>query len=78
MERVRGWIANLGGPSIIVAHGAIGRCLIGLVCNLGPAEVVLTKTPQGRFCRLENGRAMWSGPGPDTSETSFTPLPVEG
>jgi probable phosphoglycerate mutase len=58
-ERLKQWIGRLDGPTVIVAHGAIGRCLIGLVSGLAPAELVAVRTPQGSFSRLENGRIDW-------------------
>jgi probable phosphoglycerate mutase len=59
LERVRQWIGRIDGPTIIVAHGAIGRCLIGLVSGLAPAALVKVPTPQGHFCRLQDGRIDW-------------------
>ncbi len=59
LERVRQWIGRLDGPTVIVAHGAIGRCLIGLVSDLIPSALVKAPTPQGHFCRLEDGRIDW-------------------
>ena len=38
---------------------AIGRCLIGLVSDLPPDKLITAKTPQGCFCRLENGEIDW-------------------
>ena len=58
-ERLKQWIGRIDGPTVIVAHGAIGRCLIGLVSDLAPAELVAARTPQGCFCRLENGQIDW-------------------
>jgi broad specificity phosphatase PhoE len=59
LERVKQWIGRIGGPTVIVAHGAIGRCLIGLVSGLPPAAIVKAPTPQGHFCRLRDGRIDW-------------------
>lgn len=59
LERVRQWIGRIDGPTVIVAHGAIGRCLIGLVSDLPPARIVKAPTPQGHFCRLQDGRIDW-------------------
>jgi probable phosphoglycerate mutase len=58
-ERIRQWIGRLDGPTVIVAHGAIGRCLIGLVSDLSPASIIKAPTPQGHFCRLQDGRIDW-------------------
>jgi probable phosphoglycerate mutase len=59
LERVRQWIGRIDGPTVIVAHGAIGRCLIGLVSDLAPADLVAAKTPQGSFCLLQDGQIGW-------------------
>jgi probable phosphoglycerate mutase len=58
-DRVRQWIGRIDGPTVIVAHGAIGRCLIGLVSDLAPAALIKAPTPQGHFCRLQDGRIDW-------------------
>lgn len=58
-ERVRQWIGRIEGPTVIVAHGAIGRCLIGLVSDMPPAALIKAPTPQGHFCRLQDGRIDW-------------------
>jgi broad specificity phosphatase PhoE len=59
LDRVRQWIGRIDGPTVIVAHGAIGRCLIGLVSDLAPADLVAAKTPQGSFCLLQDGQIGW-------------------
>ncbi|CAN5278909.1 histidine phosphatase family protein [soil metagenome] len=59
IERVRQWIGRIDGPTVIVAHGAIGRCLIGLVSDLSPDQMIKAPTPQGCFCRLKDGRIDW-------------------
>jgi probable phosphoglycerate mutase len=59
LARIRQWIGRFSGPTVIVAHGAIGRCLIGLVADLSPEQLVQAKTPQGSFCRLQNGQFGW-------------------
>ncbi len=57
--RLGAWLHRLTQPAVIVSHGAIGRCLIGHLCDLGPAEIVNLQMPQGQYCRIENGRAEW-------------------
>jgi broad specificity phosphatase PhoE len=57
--RAESWLATLTRPTLVVSHGALGRCLIGHVCGLEPAQLVSLKTPQGCYCRLENGNAHW-------------------
>ena len=59
LGRVRKWLGRIDGPTIIVAHGAIGRCLIGLISELSPEDLVAVPTPQGSFCRLEIGEIDW-------------------
>lgn len=59
VARVNAWRATLKRPTLVVSHGAVGRCLIGEVAGLGPRELVGLRTPQGCYCRLENGRADW-------------------
>jgi probable phosphoglycerate mutase len=57
--RIESWLETLTGPTLVVSHGALGRCLIGYVCGFEPAQLVSLRTPQGSFCRLENGNAQW-------------------
>jgi probable phosphoglycerate mutase len=57
--RITEWFTRIARPTVVVAHGAIGRCLIGHVAGLDPASTVGLRTPQGCYCRLENGEAGW-------------------
>jgi broad specificity phosphatase PhoE len=59
VARIKDWRSELSGPTLVVAHGAVGRCLMGSVAGLGPAEIVMLPTPQGKYCILENGRLQW-------------------
>jgi probable phosphoglycerate mutase len=59
VARVNDWRATLTGPTLVVSHGAVGRCLMGAVAGLGPRQIVELKTPQGAYCRLENGQIDW-------------------
>ena len=59
VQRVAQWIGGLDRPAVVVSHGAIGRCIVGLVAGLEAEQLVLTAMPQGRFCRLMNGRMDW-------------------
>jgi probable phosphoglycerate mutase len=56
MQRVSQWVGRLDRPTVIVSHGAIGRCIVGLSTGLKFEQLVLTAMPQGQFCRLINGR----------------------
>jgi broad specificity phosphatase PhoE len=59
VARVSQWRAELKRPALVVAHGAVGRCLMGHTAGLGPRDLVSLKTPQGCWCRLEGGRIEW-------------------
>jgi broad specificity phosphatase PhoE len=59
IARVNAWRAELTRPTIVVSHGAVGRCLMGTMTGLGPRAIVELKTPQGAYCHLENGQANW-------------------
>jgi probable phosphoglycerate mutase len=58
-ERMRGWLALLERPAVIVAHGAIGRCLVGAATGLSPEAIVNLRIPQGFICRIADGEASW-------------------
>jgi broad specificity phosphatase PhoE len=59
VARVTQWRASLQKPTIVVSHGAVGRCLMGSVAGLGPRELVELPTPQGAYCRLFKGQITW-------------------
>ncbi len=59
VARVNGWRSELMRPTLVIAHGAVGRCLMGAVAGLGPAELFMLPTPQGKFCLLDHGRLRW-------------------
>jgi broad specificity phosphatase PhoE len=59
VARVNEWRATLTRPTLVISHGAVGRCLMGAVTGLAPAEIVNLKTPQGAYCRLEHGQIDW-------------------
>lgn len=59
MDRLRQWVGRLDRPTVIVSHGAIGRCLIALACDLTPERTLTQPTPQGYFSRITNGRIEW-------------------
>lgn len=58
-RRIGLWLDRLRAPAAVVSHGAIGRCLLAHLCDLAPEEVVSLEMPQGRYCRIEGGRATW-------------------
>jgi probable phosphoglycerate mutase len=59
VARVRDWVWSIREPTIIVAHGAIGRCLIGLLTGLASDALMRVPAPQGAFCKIVNGKADW-------------------
>jgi broad specificity phosphatase PhoE len=59
VARVDEWLATVEHPTLVVAHGAVGRCLMGRAAGLSPAQIVTLKTPQGCYCRLQQGQIDW-------------------
>lgn len=57
--RLDAFLDTLAGPTLIVAHGAVGRCLIGRSAGLSPSQIVALRTPQGCYCRLQGGQIEW-------------------
>ena len=58
-DRLRAWFGGISEPALVVAHGAIGRCLIGHLTGLDRRDLVSLAMPQGKFCRLQAGRVQW-------------------
>jgi broad specificity phosphatase PhoE len=59
VTRVDGFLRELKNPTLIVAHGAIGRCLIGYVCRIPRIDITHLATPQGCYCVLQDGKYQW-------------------
>jgi broad specificity phosphatase PhoE len=59
VARISILLEKLERPTLIVAHGAIGRCLMGVIGNKSPGEIVNMQTPQGFYCRLKDGHIEW-------------------
>lgn len=59
VARVSDWRASLTRPTLVISHGAVGRCLMGSVAELGPRDLVGLPTPQGQYCVLTPGRMQW-------------------
>ena len=57
--RIASWLDGLDRPTVVVAHGAIGRCLIAGLAGLARRELVSLEMRQGCYCRLQNGGADW-------------------
>ena len=59
VARVNAWRSTLTRPTLVVSHGAVGRCLMGTVAGLGPTALVNLPTPQGAYCLLCAGTMNW-------------------
>ena len=46
------WLDTLDRPTVVVAHGAIGRCLIAEIAGLARRDLVELAMHQGCYCRL--------------------------
>jgi broad specificity phosphatase PhoE len=57
--RIGRWLDTLDRPTVVVAHGAIGRCLVAAVAGLPRRALVEQVMRQGFYCRLAEGRAEW-------------------
>ena len=57
--RVDEFLRSLKGPSLMVSHGAVARCVIGYICNIPRIDITHLPTPQGCYCVLENGKYQW-------------------
>jgi broad specificity phosphatase PhoE len=57
--RIKHWLGTLDRPTVVVAHGAIGRCLIGEIAGLPRRELVGLTMYQGSYCKLADGKAEW-------------------
>jgi broad specificity phosphatase PhoE len=59
VARVNDWRSTLTRPTLVISHGAVGRCLMGSVAGLGPQALVNLPTPQGAYCLLQNSSMHW-------------------
>jgi broad specificity phosphatase PhoE len=57
--RLNQWLDRLDRPTVVVAHGAIGRCLIAEIAGLPRRDAVEFVMRQGFYCKLEAGTAEW-------------------
>jgi broad specificity phosphatase PhoE len=57
--RVNAWRAALKRPTLVISHGAVGRCLMGSVAGLPAKDLVNLPTPQGKYCLLKPGSMQW-------------------
>ncbi len=57
--RIRRWLGKVDRPTVVVAHGAIGRCLVAEIAGLGLRDLIKLAIRQGCYCRLQDGTAEW-------------------
>ncbi|WP_421693490.1 histidine phosphatase family protein [Aestuariivirga sp.] len=57
--RINQWLDTLDRPTVVVAHGAIGRCLIAEIAGLPRRDLVELVMRQGFYCKLADGEAQW-------------------
>jgi probable phosphoglycerate mutase len=57
--RIDTWLDTLDRPTVVVAHGAIGRCLVAEMARLPRRDLVELVMRQGCYCRLADGKAEW-------------------
>jgi probable phosphoglycerate mutase len=57
--RITEWLDRLDRPTVVVAHGAIGRCLIAEIAGLPARDVFELVMHQGFYCKLSDGKAEW-------------------
>jgi probable phosphoglycerate mutase len=57
--RINQWLDTLDRPTVVVAHGAIGRCLIAEIAGLPRRDLVELVMHQGFYCKLADGKAEW-------------------
>ena len=57
--RINQWLDGLDRPTVVVAHGAIGRCLVAEIAGLPRRGLVELTMHQGYYCRLADGKAEW-------------------
>jgi broad specificity phosphatase PhoE len=65
--RITAWLDRLDRPTVVVAHGAIGRCLIAEIAGLPPRDVFELVMHQGFYCKLVDGKAEWFDAGADAA-----------
>jgi len=57
--RINAWLDRLDRPTVVVAHGAIGRCLIAEIGGLPRRDAIELAMRQGCYCKLADGNAWW-------------------
>ena len=57
--RLKEWLGRLDRPTVVVAHGAIGRCLIAEIASVSYRDIFEMVMRQGFYCKLADGKAEW-------------------
>jgi broad specificity phosphatase PhoE len=57
--RIESWLDTLERPTVVVSHGAIGRCVVAGLASLPKRDVLDMVMRQGCYCRLAGGQADW-------------------
>ncbi len=58
-ERVKDWLKEVTGPSIVVAHGGVSRIFRGILLGQTGSEYIGLKVPQTKFFKVEAGEVEW-------------------
>jgi probable phosphoglycerate mutase len=58
-ERVVGWLGTLTRPSVVVAHGGVGRVLRAHLLKLDPWDTVMEDFPHDRVFLWRDGAGGW-------------------
>ena len=53
--RAQSFLNDLKGPSVVVAHGQLGKVIRGIICGLNEKQSIALDEPQGVVHVLENG-----------------------
>ena len=59
-ERVRAWLAERSGPTVVVAHGGVARALMVLRGGIAPSQAGAMPVYQGRVLIFSNGTGCWA------------------
>jgi len=55
MDRVISWLATVTGPTVVVSHGGVMRCLRGHVLGLPKEAILHLDVPQDKVMLIEDG-----------------------
>jgi len=59
LKRVEGWLATLEVPTVVVAHGGVGRVLRVHLLGLDPDATVIEDFPHDRVFLWRDGQGSW-------------------